>query len=57
MRALLLLLLLHATPTLGETPWWRREYLLPAPASVSLGNGRLTLSRDNLKLSSTGLHI
>ena len=37
------------------TPWWRREHLLPAPASVTLGSGRLRLRKGGLKLASVGL--
>ena len=36
-------------------PWWRREHLLPAPASVTLGSGRLKLSKATLTTASTGL--
>ena len=37
-------------------PWWRREHLVPAPASVALGDGRLALSRAQPpKLVASGL--
>ena len=39
----------------AESPWWRREHLLPAPASVILGAGRLRLTKDKLRLAATGL--
>ena len=37
-------------------PWWRREFLLPAPTSVALGSGRLKLTKGAFKLASTGVH-
>ena len=40
----------------ATAPWWRREHLVPAPASVALGDGRLALSRAQPpKLVASGL--
>jgi N-acetyl-beta-hexosaminidase len=39
----------------SSPPWWRREHLLPAPASVTLSSGRLRLQKGGLTLASVGL--
>ena len=44
-----------ALPEAAALPWWRREHLRPAPASVRLGSGRLVLEQSSLELASTGL--
>jgi hypothetical protein len=43
------------TTTTTSMPWWRREHLLPAPASVTIGDGRLKLTKGGIKLASVGL--